>query len=496
MDGIDPRLRGTEQPSQSHIQSFSNVPPSQYSSNPIRLPPPSPQQPHHQLQSQQARQHEHHAPPLPFWQQDTAPTANAYQQQSPNVPPPNSFTQGNNATIIHVQSHRQGPGDSKRPRACEACRGLKVRCEFDAEAIDCKRCIKAGRQCQVTQPSRKRQKKTDTKVAELEKKIEALNAAIQGRGDLPLARNSEGDTSQINMRESNGTPARVATRTPAESKEGPHPLPGESYGSFAEHESPYTPSSASPVQKRRLLGYSDERGSYPNQRESGRTVSIRQQPDFGQYTVQATTGAPDSANIHPLLIAEAAFSKATEYALPDQHEEAQVECERILNRYLPDPAVATNAFLHYVRNNMIDQTPIVTFSPSVDPGLVREMKPLLFLTVITITSDANIQPALTFELTKVLADHILVKAGRSLELVQVLQLLALYYWPSHGREPIYNTYIEIARTMAFDMGISKPSPHSAHFSRWSFQNPRLSSSELVEGARACLGNFLIAKKSV
>lgn len=353
----------------------------------------------------------------------------------------------------------------------------------------------------MTQPSRKRQKKTDTKVAELEKKIEALNAAIQVRGDLPLAGHGEGDsygegdTSRIDMQESDGTSARVATMDPADPKERPHPLPGESYGRFTEHKMPYTSTSTSPGHSRRLLSYSDERGSYPNQRKSGSTVSVRQQPDFGQYAVQGTTGAPDSANIHPLLIAEAAaFSKATEYPLPDQHE-AQVECEQLLNRYLPDSAVATNAFLHYVRN-MSDQTPIVAFPPSVDPGLVRATKPLLFLTVITITSDTNIQPELTFELTKVLANLVLVKAGKSLELVQVLQLLALYYWPSQSREPIYNTYIEIAQTMAFDLGISKPSPHGAHFSRWAFENPRLSSTELVEGARACLGGFLIAKNAI
>ncbi|KAL8827698.1 MAG: hypothetical protein Q9191_003026 [Dirinaria sp. TL-2023a] len=498
MDGIDPRLRGPEQPSQSHIQSFSNAPPSHYSLTPIRLPPPSPQQSHHQLQPQQARQHEHHAPGLPFWQQDTVPTGNIYQHQSQNAPPANSFTQGNNASIVHVQSHRQAPADSKRPRACEACRGLKVRCEFDAEASDCKRCIKAGRQCQVTQPSRKRQKKTDTKVAELERRIEALNAAIQGRGDLPLAGKSEGDgygengTPRTGVRESNSTPARVATMAPAETKERSHPLSGESYGTFPEQKSLYPPNSASPAHKRRLLNYSDEGGTYPNQSENESTVSIRQQPDFGEYASQATTGARKSANIDPLLTGGAALSKGTEYA---PLAETQVECEQILNHYFPDPTVATGAFLHYVRN-MSGLTPIVAFSPIVDPGSVREKNPLLFLTIITITSDTNIQPELTFELTKVLASHILVEAHKSLELVQALQLLALYYWPNHGREPIYNTYIEIARTMAFDLGISKPSPHGAHFSHWAFHNTRLSSTEFLEGARACLGNFLIAKNAI
>lgn len=71
--------------------------------------------------------------------------------------------------------------DAKRSRACEACRGLKVRCDMDFADQPCKRCAKAGRQCIVTQPSRRRQKKADTRVAELEKKIDALTAVIHSQ---------------------------------------------------------------------------------------------------------------------------------------------------------------------------------------------------------------------------------------------------------------------------------------------------------------------------
>ena len=74
-------------------------------------------------------------------------------------------------------------GDIKRPRACEACRGLKVRCERDEDNPEgaCRRCWRARRSCVVTAPTRKRQKKADSRVAELEKKIDALTASLQGR---------------------------------------------------------------------------------------------------------------------------------------------------------------------------------------------------------------------------------------------------------------------------------------------------------------------------
>jgi hypothetical protein len=72
--------------------------------------------------------------------------------------------------------------DAKRPRACDSCRGLKVKCVIDPSSTDpCKRCAKAGRQCVVTPPTRKRQKKADSRVAELERKLDALTATLAQR---------------------------------------------------------------------------------------------------------------------------------------------------------------------------------------------------------------------------------------------------------------------------------------------------------------------------
>ena len=39
----------------------------------------------------------------------------------------------------------KSPDDIKRPRACDSCRGLKVRCDQDRPDVSCKRCAKAGR---------------------------------------------------------------------------------------------------------------------------------------------------------------------------------------------------------------------------------------------------------------------------------------------------------------------------------------------------------------
>lgn len=65
----------------------------------------------------------------------------------------------------------------RRPRSCESCRGLKVKCEPTIEG-SCKRCVKAGRECLYTESSGRRKKKQDNKVAELEKKVSGLTAAL------------------------------------------------------------------------------------------------------------------------------------------------------------------------------------------------------------------------------------------------------------------------------------------------------------------------------
>lgn len=70
--------------------------------------------------------------------------------------------------------------DTKRPRACDACRSLKVRCDQDINhpGQPCTRCVKANRRCVITPPSRKRQRRSENKVVELEKKIDALTATL------------------------------------------------------------------------------------------------------------------------------------------------------------------------------------------------------------------------------------------------------------------------------------------------------------------------------
>lgn len=82
-------------------------------------------------------------------------------------------------------STAQDVGGTEVPshRACAHCRSQKVRCIIDEEGSEsCQRCAKAGRPCVFTPlQKRKQRKRTDTRVAELEREMRAMRAALKNR---------------------------------------------------------------------------------------------------------------------------------------------------------------------------------------------------------------------------------------------------------------------------------------------------------------------------
>ncbi|KAL8958539.1 MAG: hypothetical protein Q9193_004425 [Seirophora villosa] len=64
-------------------------------------------------------------------------------------------------------------------RACESCRARKVRC-LPEDSKACQRCARSGRECVYTAPEkRRRRKRTDTRVAELEHMVHMLAARLE-----------------------------------------------------------------------------------------------------------------------------------------------------------------------------------------------------------------------------------------------------------------------------------------------------------------------------
>jgi len=70
-------------------------------------------------------------------------------------------------------------------RACAHCRSQKVRCLPDESNPDvCQRCARSGRPCVFTPiQKRKQRKRTDTRVAELEREMRAMRALLKEKSD-------------------------------------------------------------------------------------------------------------------------------------------------------------------------------------------------------------------------------------------------------------------------------------------------------------------------
>lgn len=80
-----------------------------------------------------------------------------------------------NSTTTTTTTNTQRPA-----RACEYCRLHKVRCDIDPNdpSRPCGRCLKASRECVSSSYSRKRRKTTDSRVLELERKVENLTERL------------------------------------------------------------------------------------------------------------------------------------------------------------------------------------------------------------------------------------------------------------------------------------------------------------------------------
>lgn len=307
------------------------------------------------------------------------------------------------------------PNDIKRPRACEACRGLKVKCEFDDNVNPdvCKRCTKAGRQCIVTAPSRKRQKKTDSRVAELEKKIDALTATLAAQG------HNEAD---IHHSVAHGG---LPPPRPAYSEPWPHGPPQPN-----PHSSPPNPIHGV---KRKMTGEFDYFGG-----------ELQRAQQAGAYKA-----SPTPAPAYPPTY-------STESSIKQEYDDAQnID---VIAIGLVDVITAQRCFDRYV-NEMCSQLPIVVFPPGTRWEDVRRNKPILFLGVLAVASGTirnDLQQKLIMKTTKILGERVLHRGEKSLEIVQTIQCITTFYQPPEKYEELnFNQLIHIAAVMALDVGMGK-----------------------------------------
>lgn len=478
---IDPRLR---EPPQAVSQPYSILPPpsSAYPLNPIRLPPPQ--------QQQQQSQHQHHNA-LPSWPQDASlPYYGLRTESQPHaLPPPDIHSHEN--LFAPTQPGDGGPVDSKRPRACEACRGLKVKCDPDPIKGTCRRCAKAGRPCIVTAPSRKRQKKTDSRVAELEKKINGLEAILHATKDAPTSGSDDGGSYD------GGFPARVDSstqhrirreRTQSTLDQGVETAgnlqPRSRYHSRSlegnRKELENSPRDANGLKRRRSEYQDDEPMS------DGHHLTIRNDSILKRSPKKSS----DAGNINPLLMAETSKSGASSSILADSATPGN-EYFDVIDRKILDAATAAKIFSYYI-SNMAGHMPIVVFPSDVTAGMIRKTKPTLFLAILSVASAQDypqLQGTLTREIMKAYADRLICKHERSLELIQALQISTTWY----SKDANFYQLIHMAATMGIELGMSTRTKTELWRDE-SRAKSELAVNKTIDGKRAWLGCYFLCAK--
>jgi hypothetical protein len=175
------------------------------------------------------------------------------------------------------------------------------------------------------------------------------------------------------------------------------------------------------------------------------------------------------------------------------HSELDRKLDDIISR--PD---AERLFNRYV-NNIVPHFPAVPFPPGTSAAQVRKETPILFLAILSGTSyGADIpeatQVALERELRECFATCMWKNGEKNLQLVQALQVGALWYRPpANFEQHMFYQMVHMATVMAIDIGIAKrQSPWRKRF--FSKDSPLLRvlpDPESPEARRAWLVNYIL-----
>lgn len=352
----------------------------------------------------------------------------------------------------------QNPDDLKRPRACEACRSLKVKCEIDDNSPNgqCKRCLKAHRQCIITLPSRKRQKKTDSRVAELEKKIDALTAALGERGhtasdpslDPAIAHPQYQHRTSVYDQQWNGASA-------------PHP-------STMSPRSPSSPKQIAGTKRKSVDTYGPFGGDLPRPSQS-----LKRESSAGPTHLGVNDTRQSRASSEPPL-------------------------RDLIDRGLIDAKTAYKCFDRY-HKDMCHRLPTVAFPLDIKAEDIRRTKPMLFHAIVAVASGTirpDLQSKLISDATRILAERIVYSGEKSLELVQTIQIMTVFYQPPERYEELnFNQLIHIAAVMALDIGMGKRTKKvMAHLKGYMDRSRVLPDPNAAETRRCWLGCYYMCSK--
>lgn len=345
----------------------------------------------------------------------------------------------------HDQMEPRSTPAQQLNRSCESCRSLKVRCLPDPIATNqCQRCAKAKRACIFVAPQRRRpRKRTDTRVAQLEREMAAMRTALKER--------------------------RLAVEETAGEEETE---------SVDEDEGADEVDFGTEAVKRPPPNYQDIQYN-----SSNRSHDTSQSPAIGS-TSQMSRDGSSSVGGTPALTLTSSF--------PDGDAD-------VIDRGIISISTAEDLVSLFI-NDLLAFFPFMVLPADTTARHLRTTKPVLFLAILAGTSiavDNGLANTLNREMLTMYAQRFFFKAEKSLEMVQALLLMNIYYLPPELPSQIQAyQYSHIAATMALEIGIAsrKRMPRKVAPGQKHVKPPSKFDEQMAEQARTILACYHLASK--
>ncbi|OKL59528.1 hypothetical protein UA08_05422 [Talaromyces atroroseus] len=292
-------------------------------------------------------------------------------------------------------------------RSCESCRSLKVRCLPDTNVPNqCQRCVKAKRPCIFVAPQRRRpRKRTDSRVAQLEKEMAAMRTVLKGR-HIVIEENIKEDSESGRA--------------------------GDAEEPDAVDFGPQVTEKPQPTQ------FQDVQFTTPFNRpflhDTSQSPGYRSSPQM--------SGDGNSSLSTPALTLNS-IDKGNELDVIDRGVISLSTAEDLVSLFI---------------NDLLVYFPFIVFPTNTTARHLRTSKPILFLAILAASSiavDDSLATALNREMLSLYAQRFFFRGEKSLEMVQVLLLMNIYYLPPQSPSQIQTyQYPHIAATMALEIGIA------------------------------------------
>lgn len=172
----------------------------------------------------------------------------------------------------------------------------------------------------------------------------------------------------------------------------------------------------------------------------------------------------------------------------------------VVGRRIVHQETADGLFIRYT-DHMAPHMPIVVFPTHTSPNTIRKKSPILFLAILSVASGQDypdLQATLTREIMRILSERVFVYGEKSLELVQALQVVTIWYWPELNGDSKYYQFIHMTAVMAIDLGMHRRQPLLMFRKEQVLGLPKpksyLSDPCTTECRRAWLGCYLLCSR--